>query len=162
MLYEIQPTGPAHRLATQQVGYDQKGKSSVQRRKLQQHSQKTLVGAKNPGWSKERWSMSKNPGWSKEPWLEQRTLVGAKNPGQRKNPWQRKESWSSQKTLVNTKNPGPWKQKLGEWNRLALVIMIIINMNTTAIDCIWIVTHIWNAPYKHRHVVPSAASLAGM
>ena len=28
--------GPAHRLATQQVGYDQKGKSAVQRRKLQQ------------------------------------------------------------------------------------------------------------------------------
>ena len=39
MLYEIQPTGPARRLATQQVGYDQKGKSAVQRRKLQQHSQ---------------------------------------------------------------------------------------------------------------------------
>ena len=36
MLYEIQPTGPAHRLATQQVGYDQKGKSAVQRRRLQQ------------------------------------------------------------------------------------------------------------------------------
>ena len=29
MLYEIQPTGPARRLATQQVGYDQKGKSAV-------------------------------------------------------------------------------------------------------------------------------------
>ena len=27
MLYEIQPTGPARRLAAQQVGYDQKGKS---------------------------------------------------------------------------------------------------------------------------------------
>ena len=39
MLYEIQPTGPARRLATQQVGYDQKGKSAVQRRRLQQHSQ---------------------------------------------------------------------------------------------------------------------------
>ena len=39
MLYKIQPTGPALRLATQQVGYDQKGKSAVQRRKLQQHSQ---------------------------------------------------------------------------------------------------------------------------
>ena len=36
MLYEIQPTGPARRLATQQVGYDQKGKSAVQRHRLQQ------------------------------------------------------------------------------------------------------------------------------
>ena len=36
MLYEIQPTGPACRLATQQVGYDQKEKSAVQRRRLQQ------------------------------------------------------------------------------------------------------------------------------
>ena len=35
MLYEIQPTGPARRLATQQVGYDQKRKSVVQRRRLQ-------------------------------------------------------------------------------------------------------------------------------
>ena len=34
MLYEIQPTGPARRLATQQVGYDQKEKSAVQRRRL--------------------------------------------------------------------------------------------------------------------------------
>ena len=39
MLYEIQLISPAHRLATQQVGYDQKWKSAVQRRKLQQHSQ---------------------------------------------------------------------------------------------------------------------------
>ena len=37
ILYDIQPTGPACRLATQQVGYDQKGKSAVQRRRLQQH-----------------------------------------------------------------------------------------------------------------------------
>ena len=29
MLYEIQPTGPASRLSTQQVGYDQKGKLAV-------------------------------------------------------------------------------------------------------------------------------------
>ena len=29
MLYEIQPTGPARRLATQQVRYDQEGKSAV-------------------------------------------------------------------------------------------------------------------------------------
>ena len=36
MLYEIQPTGPARRLATQQVGYNQRGKSAVQRRRLQQ------------------------------------------------------------------------------------------------------------------------------
>ena len=33
MLYEIQPTGPARRLATQQVGYYQNGKSAVQRHK---------------------------------------------------------------------------------------------------------------------------------
>ena len=36
LLYEIQPTDPARRLATQQVQYDQKGKSAVQRRRLQQ------------------------------------------------------------------------------------------------------------------------------
>ena len=29
MLYEIQPTGPAHRLATQKVGYDQQSKSTA-------------------------------------------------------------------------------------------------------------------------------------
>ena len=29
MLYEIQPTGPARRLATQKVGYDQQGKSTA-------------------------------------------------------------------------------------------------------------------------------------
>ena len=34
MLYKIQPTGPARRLATQQVGYDQKGKSAVQRAQI--------------------------------------------------------------------------------------------------------------------------------
>ena len=39
MLYKIQPTAPAGRLATRQVGYDWNGKSAVQRRKLQQHSQ---------------------------------------------------------------------------------------------------------------------------
>ena len=39
MLYQIQPTGPARRLATLQVGYDQKIKSAMQWRKLQQHSQ---------------------------------------------------------------------------------------------------------------------------
>ena len=39
MLYTIQPTGPARRLATQKVGTDQKGESAVQRRKLQPHSQ---------------------------------------------------------------------------------------------------------------------------
>ena len=39
MLYEIHPTGPAPRLATEQVGYEQNGKSAAQRHKLQQHSQ---------------------------------------------------------------------------------------------------------------------------
>ena len=43
MLYKIQPTGPARRLATQQVGYEQKGKSAVQWRKLQQYSQYRLL-----------------------------------------------------------------------------------------------------------------------
>ena len=41
-------------------------------------------------------------------------------------------------------------------------IIDIININTTAIDCLWIVTHIRHAPYGRRHVVPSAVSLAGV
>ena len=58
MLYEIQPTGPARRLATpasrrlatQQVGYDQKGKSAVQRRGLQQHKIAETLTISFPRW----------------------------------------------------------------------------------------------------------------
>ena len=62
MLYEIQPTGPARRLATQQVGYDQKGKSAVQRRRLQQrrlqqHSQYHFLGGQ------QRMSLTSYPGF---------------------------------------------------------------------------------------------------
>ena len=43
-----------------------------------------------------------------------------------------------------------------------LLCSVIINLNTTAIDCLWIVMHIHHAPYGHHYVVPSAVSLAGM
>ena len=41
---------------------------------------------------------------------------------------------------------------------------IIININTTAIDYLWIVMHIWNAPYGRRHVgrfISRRVSVAG-
>ena len=40
--------------------------------------------------------------------------------------------------------------------------LYIININTTAIDCLWIVTHFRHAPYGRRHFVPSAVSLAAV
>ena len=70
MLYEILPTGPARRLATQQVGYDQKGNSAVhrrrlQQRRLQQHSQyHFLDGAKmslTSYWGQQRMSLTSYP-----------------------------------------------------------------------------------------------------
>ena len=33
-----------------------------------------------------------------------------------------------------------------------LVFVIIININATAIEWLWIITHIWNAPYERRHI----------
>ena len=65
MLYKIQPTGSARTLATQQVVYEQKGKSSVQRRKLQQHSQyRFLDGATSltSYWGQQRMSLTPYPG----------------------------------------------------------------------------------------------------
>ena len=75
MLYEIQSTGPARRLATQQVGYDQKGKSAAQRPKLQQHSQISFPQWRQPRhmsftshWGQQRMCLTSYPGPTGHHW----------------------------------------------------------------------------------------------
>ena len=43
----------------------------------------------------------------------------------------------------------------GHYNSLKTILFfIIININTTSIDCLWIVTHIRHGPYGRHQVVP--------
>ena len=46
-------------------------------------------------------------------------------------------------------------------NKFIIIQVTIINIDTTRIDGIWIVTHIRHASYGCRHVVPLAVTLAG-
>ena len=67
---------------------------------------------------------------------------------------------------LNSCNGNVTKSKLSNLMLLrlrnCLSIHAIININTTAIDCLWNVTHIRHVSYGHHHVVPSATLLAGV
>ena len=71
--------------------------------------------------------------------------------------------WITSTTIIKNKkirrHIHPCNNNNNNNNNNIIIIIIIININTTAIDCLWFVTHIWNAPYGHRHVVPLATSL---